>query len=624
MLKKIPYSLEPGDKIGPYEVLEVLGAGGFSIVYHVKNPAGDSFAAKEYMPAGLVVRAANSKNVELISESGRGIFEYGMARLEKEASLLGGLHHPSILRFIGWLNENNTAYLISEFCKGKTLKQHVLEHPEKYNENEIKRIIFPVLEAVEELHLKNVLHRDIAPDNIIIRENGTPVLIDLGSVLDKTEAVVAAEETIVLKPGYAPLEQYGGAGLEGEGVWSDIYSIGALLYFLVVKRAPVASISRAIKDTHVKLDRASYPEFSGEFLDLINRCLEMEILKRPQELIELKDIITPDQTIFYSPLTLSIDKVEEDGSENSFIQEVVGTDTGWLGIIKSQFNRIFQGNPLRNKKIVFLLLPVVIAGLSYFLIDKWIKSPWSESAAKKTEFDPKDQQVQAGQAGQAGNGDSYSRLKSGQQEVNQTEQQSPGTDSFERFIIGTVPASPREESVKAIKEQELILIENDGVEYKKNDETINAALGLNGVTSLAEPGGAKEEQHGGDAAALVKESSSTDSGEGTKGLAAGSSMKKPIEQDKQAVAEARKLQSTALAKNSQKKKEKAVGQVRISIVPWGEVIVNAKNYGVSPPIKVLELPEGNHEIELKNSGFESFYTTVNVVEGQVVNIRHQF
>lgn len=603
MLKKIPYSLEQGTKIGPYEVVDILGAGGFSIVYLVKDAAGSYFAAKEYMPAGLAVREGFNQNIELISEASRGVFEYGMKQLEQEANLLESLKHPSILKVVECFNENNTTYLISEYCKGKTLKQDVLDYPEKYNESEIKRIIYPILEAVDELHTRGVLHRDIAPDNIIVGHSGAPVLIDLGSAVDRAEKVENTETTIILKPGYAPLEQYSETGLEGE--WSDIYSIGALLYFLVTKTPPVASISRAIKDTHSSLDIATYSAYSEEFLSLINKCLLMDSRSRPQALLELKSIIRIDCTVHYHPTqninTFGIKVTPENKEAGCKVQQVSSEKIEKIYSTKANVKvDLFTMKSKKYRNKVLLIMTVCALLIAFYVfyeqntINK-IASEALESEGASELLSDSSKNLQD---------DQFSSLELHIEEVEQDDELHEATEVFNEAAGGEDSSAESNIELK-------INVDTDADLYANSIYIDRLHTGVN--TIFLTPG------------KYFIKLVSDDLEEKT------TEIELLNDSAKELSFQMAKIQPVAV-KSIQKEPIRtvrkvdvvSVGEVRIAVVPWGEILVNGKSFGVSPPVKLLKLNVGKHKVEIKNPGFKSFSTTIMVKEGEVANIRHQF
>jgi len=610
MLKKIPYSLEQGTKIGPYEVVDILGAGGFSIVYLVKDAAGNYFAAKEYMPAGLAVREGFNQNIELISEASRGVFEYGVKQLEQEASLLESLKHPSILKVVECFNENNTTYLISEYCKGKTLKQDVLDYPDKYNEVEIKRIIYPILEAVDELHTRGVLHRDIAPDNIIVGHSGAPVLIDLGSAVDRAGKVENTETTIILKPGYAPLEQYSETGLEGE--WSDIYSIGALLYFLVTKKPPVASISRAIKDTHSSLDIATYSAYSEEFLSLINKCLLMEARSRPQTLLELKNIIRIDCTVCYHPtqnintsgIKISPENVNEKAGckiEQVSSEKIEKSDSTKANVKVGLF--AIKNKKYRNKVLLIMTACALLSALYIFYEQNTINNIASETLESERALEILSDLSENLQEEQ------FSNLELYIGEVEQDGELHVATEDFNEVARGEDSSAENNIELK-------INVDIDSDLYANSIYIGRLHRGVNTISLT--PG-----------KYLIK-LVSDDLEEKTTEIELLNDNAEELSFQMATVSEV-KIQPVAV-KSVQKESVRtvrkvdvvSVGEVRIAVVPWGEILVNGKSFGVSPPIKLLKLNAGKHKVEIKNPGFKSFSTTIMVKEGEVANIRHQF
>src|SRR4029079_2400712 len=142
---------------------------------------------------------------------------------------------------------NGTAYMAMPFYEGRTLKQILREHPEQASEAWLKRLLVPLLDALTLLHAHQCYHRDIAPDNIQVLDNEAPVLLDFGAarrtIGDMTQAF-----TVILKPGYAPIEQYAEEMDLKQGPWTDVYALSALLYGAIVGKPPPTAVARMIKD----------------------------------------------------------------------------------------------------------------------------------------------------------------------------------------------------------------------------------------------------------------------------------------------------------------------------------------------------------------------------------------
>jgi non-specific serine/threonine protein kinase len=287
-------ALLPGTQLREFEVVETIGEGGFSIVYAARDlRLGREVAIKEYIPSSLAGRAAGS-TVRVRSEQHRESFEAGLAGFMNEARLLAQFKHPALVEVLQFWEENGTAYMVMPRYRGKTLRQVLKEQTARCGEQWLKTTLSPVLDVLDLLHARSVYHRDIAPDNILIQNRGGAVLLDLGSareILGDRDSSV----TVVVKPGYAPLEQYSGEFALPQGPWTDVYAFGALLHFAVTGSPPQASISRIMKDGCQPLAGSNRPGFSERFLAAIDSALALQPGDRPQTARALRDALGVDE-----------------------------------------------------------------------------------------------------------------------------------------------------------------------------------------------------------------------------------------------------------------------------------------------------------------------------------------
>ncbi len=296
-------ALPKGARLREYEIVDVLGEGGFSIVYLARDvQLNRTIAIKEFAPTAFSSREA-SFEVKVRSERHRDTFEAGLRGFINEGRLLAEFSHPALVKVLSFWEENGTAYMSMPYYSGKTLRAVLGTHGSRYDEKWLRSVFSPILDALEMLHRQGVFHRDIAPDNILIQDDGNPVLLDLGSarrILGKLQHAL----TVVIKPGYAPIEQYVDDPQIQQGPWTDIYAIGAVLYFAVTGTAPTASVSRMLKDTLPSLAETARSGFSPSFLGAIDRALALQATDRPQSIGELRTLlgITPDD---YKPVPLS-------------------------------------------------------------------------------------------------------------------------------------------------------------------------------------------------------------------------------------------------------------------------------------------------------------------------------
>lgn len=283
-------ALVAGMRLREFEITETLGEGGFSIVYGARDlQLMREVAIKEYIPISLAGRVA-STTVRIRSEHNRETFEAGLNGFINEARLLAQFKHPGLVEVLQFWEENGTAYMVMPRYTGKTLRSVLKEMGGRGDEPWLRGIVAPVLDVLEMLHARNVYHRDIAPDNILIKNDGTPVLLDLGSAREVVTGLQKAI-TVVVKPGYAPIEQYSSDFALPQGPWTDVYAVGALLHFALTGSPPPASISRIMKDNLQPLSAAGLSGYSREFLAAVDKALMLQPTDRPQSIAELREML---------------------------------------------------------------------------------------------------------------------------------------------------------------------------------------------------------------------------------------------------------------------------------------------------------------------------------------------
>ena len=255
---------------GAYAIGEVLGQGGFGITYKGGDMALKRYVAiKEYFPHGALRQGAD------VVMADDGALRRGVAEFLNEARVLSRFHHPGIVGVAGTFEANNTAYMVMEWIEGETLDARI-QSKKRLDEWEVLDIGSRLASALETVHGAGILHRDIKPDNIILRKAGA-VLIDFGTARSFDGS--ATKMTQIVTPGYAPLEQYAAQAKRGPA--SDIYALGATLYHALSGHKPVAATDRAA-DIALPNLRALLPGLTPMFASAIMGALEMEFARRPQ------------------------------------------------------------------------------------------------------------------------------------------------------------------------------------------------------------------------------------------------------------------------------------------------------------------------------------------------------
>ena len=251
-MEQMVHILQPGTVLNQkYTINGTLGEGGFGITYLAwDNNMQIKIAIKEFYPANLVARDTSSENqtkVYTITQSHSSEFHQGLERFVKEASTLAQFFNlPGIVSVKDFFYENGTAYIVMEYIEGITLKEYLKQRGGVLSVEETLALMKPVIESLAVIHGHKLLHRDISPDNLMITEDHQVKLIDFGSAR-YFDSQSDKSMTVVLKHGYAPIEQYSSNG--NQGTWTDIYSLCATMYRMLTGRIPDESINRIRSDT---------------------------------------------------------------------------------------------------------------------------------------------------------------------------------------------------------------------------------------------------------------------------------------------------------------------------------------------------------------------------------------
>jgi serine/threonine protein kinase len=283
-------ALPPGTRFGEFEILRVLGVGGFGIVYLANDHSLErEVALKEYMPASLAARGQGPQ-ITVRSSSFAETYAIGLRSFVNEARLLARFDHPSLVKVYRFWEDNATAYMVMPFLQGVTLRdtRRRMAHPP--DEAWIRSVISPILSALELLHREGVYHRDIAPDNILLPPDGPPVLLDFGAarrvISDRTQSLTA-----ILKPSYAPIEQYAEMTQLRQGPWTDLYALGAVIHYLLFGAPPAPATARAVQDDAEAIENRIVPGVSPRFLEAVSWMLSVRPNQRPQNGEQLRAVL---------------------------------------------------------------------------------------------------------------------------------------------------------------------------------------------------------------------------------------------------------------------------------------------------------------------------------------------
>ncbi|MCB1915655.1 MAG: protein kinase [Rhodocyclaceae bacterium] len=287
-------ALASGYRLMWYEIDSVLGHGGFGITYLATDTnLEQQVAIKEYFPSNIAIRTDGNR-VAPSSAKKAETYSWGLSRFLAEAQTLAKFRHSGIVQVFSVFEANGSAYMVMEIVRGESLGDR-LKSRAVVDEAAILRILYPLLDGLQLIHDAGFIHRDIKPDNIFLREDGSPVLLDFGSARLAIGSLTQTL-TMLVSPGYAPFEQYSSSqsGSGRQGPWTDLYSLGATLYMAISGRGPVDSIARATAtiaghaDPMLPAVEVGKGRFSEPFLAAIDKALAVQPHERPQSIEEWK------------------------------------------------------------------------------------------------------------------------------------------------------------------------------------------------------------------------------------------------------------------------------------------------------------------------------------------------
>lgn len=660
-------ALPSGTRLQGFEILSPLGQGGFSIVYAAMDTTLQRpVAVKEYMPGSFASRADSSK-VILRSQRHKTSFDAGLNSFIEEARLLAQFKHPALVEVLSFWEENGTAYMAMPLYGGKTLRQTLRDHPRCANEALLKGWIAPVLDVLEMLHEQQVFHRDIAPDNIIIQPDGSPVLLDLGSA----RRVVTDSEhapTVVVKAGYAPIEQYAEDKSVPQGPWTDIYALGALLYYAITGRAPSASVSRMMKDSLVLLSDQPLPGYSNGFLAAIDHALALQPGDRPQSISELRDALdihdrTTSQATRMSPAKAGATAPDYDDEEKTVILSAEELELLLNGGTKpeapdpsDEYQHLFDSQPDPVTE------PHAFADMEEFLNPSPPQSLGRMSVPGSQAHSTGDVAFAASTEPAEGiGGNRIDRrliwmtgvaaasllvvLFTASVLLGQSEEAAPQV----------ADADHREPAPAAVRSAPSIERAAPHAVDRLGDAGTNPFFNVPRTV----PNTNRPEAPAGrlllDTPLHAQSDGTASSPDGVAPLLqieTGSSVLRPLPEivtveldvdpsEQQAVSNPPVAQpqprqapaSTPAAVTSRAQpsapvsrpvRAPATGKVALNILPWGEVWVDGAMKGVTPPLRTLDLPVGRRSIEIRNPGFPSLTHSIEVSAGKTPEIVHEF
>lgn len=304
---RYPYALDLGSEVGGYRIDAVLGAGGFGITYRALNDVtGKVVAIKEFYVRDISTRTGSTVIVDTALEE--GTYEFALRKFMAESqAVVSRFEHPNIIKGENFLRANNTCYLVMDYVDGLALEDWLQARSRPPSERELRHIFEQIFDAVDYVHANNTMHRDLTPRNIMLRADGTPILIDFGAAGQGID--LGRSSKMVAQMRYAPPEQTDEHGPGIHGRYTDIFSLGGVLYRCISGKAPLAPTTRLVRMGRKEaagvdpqppaVEAALQPElYAPRFLSGIDQALQLHETERPQTIAAFRAALGWADTVF--------------------------------------------------------------------------------------------------------------------------------------------------------------------------------------------------------------------------------------------------------------------------------------------------------------------------------------
>jgi len=554
--------LPVGTRLADFEIIDVLGEGGFGIVYLAFDHAlRRTVAIKEFMPSVLAMRGRNGA-VKLRAERHRDTFHSGLKSFINEARLLAQFDHPALVKVHRYWEQNNTAYTAMQYYEGRTIKEIVATTPEVVDQLWCVKMLGQVLQALEVLYTMQIVHRDVSPDNIIVMETGESVLLDFGSareiISDMTRAV-----TVILKPGYAPVEQYANDTSLEQGAYTDIYALCAVIYFAITRKPPASSIARMVHDPMVPLVTLAPKGFNYAFLAAIDQGLAVLAEERPRTIPAFRTLLGINAVKPLPPrVTAPVKRPVQEAPPASASAPAPAPAAVSVPAVSAPKPVAVPPAPVA---------PPAPAAPKAAAVPKPIAAPVAAAALPASTSVPKPASWPV---------------------LDDPENDPVAVQSLKRArwiatigmvaVAGAVALSAQLRAGPDLSSTPAIQAAS------APHRTVVSAKDIEGV----------EEEIAPDALAKLVSSSTM--------MAAGA--------------------AEPAAQASAVKEEPAIAMVPVALTvkPWGTIFIDGRERGVSPPMKRIVLPAGTHEIRIVNPAYPPFTTTLTVKKNDPAALVHHF
>ena len=296
-------ALTSGYQLEKFQIVRILGKGGFGITYEaIDLQLSKKVAIKELLPDSIATRVEGSTVVPQTT-SMEDSWTWAKERFLEEARFLAGFSHPAIVGVHRLIEANGTAYMVMDFVEGESYEARLRRIGKEPDQASLMAVMGPILEGIEEIHAKNLLHRDIKPDNILIDKRGKPVLIDFGSARMSVGATMTM--TSMVTHGYSPIEQYQTKGRMGP--WTDIYAIGAVMCRAITGEKPPVAADRVIEDDFQWVSNRKPAGYDETFLNAVDWALRVRVEDRPQSVASFSEHLSVVRAATPPPIPSKID-----------------------------------------------------------------------------------------------------------------------------------------------------------------------------------------------------------------------------------------------------------------------------------------------------------------------------
>jgi non-specific serine/threonine protein kinase len=592
-------ALPCGTRLGEFELTGVIGEGGFGIVYSAHDAILErTVAIKEYLPAAFSQRDAEGTVVPKEAQH-TDTFKAGLAGFINEARLLAKFSHPGLVEVFRFWEANGTAYMAMRHYPGMTLRQVLRTSRLAVSEPWLCETLDPVLLALQELHRDQCYHRDIAPDNIMVLPNGRSVLMDFGAARRLISGRSEVHATVI-KPGYAPIEQYYDDGSMVQGAWTDVYAVGGLLYHAMTGKVPVQAISRMVSDPLRHVADLTGGQFSARLCDVVMKCLAVMPDQRYQSIEELRtalgwvSMLGGSSVVHSAPMT-----AQEDYPATE--QLTVPTPLQSLSPSQPGLSRPLSDTHAADVPVTGFALDLDLDADTSELVTVAVTRTTSQSLPVMASVGAKATVEPA--AGLAPPKPEADQAPLEQPEPDLNEPLPPETESE-----AASPASGRDSARRAgIAVAALLLVAAGVYFFSQTPDQGSAAVAPMPAASQAVAAALAVSA---DAAVVAVSGAEPTTAASEVAVATPALTAAPVA----GVSTASPMASAGSG-----------GVIRIELQGgWGTVFVDGVQKGTVPPVLVVKVAAGTHQVEIRNPAVQSVSQTVTLAAGGKAVVRHNF